>query len=201
MVRRRLFLVMVCGVAMALGSAAAAALEIGEQGPDFTLAGIDGKIYSLGTFKDAKNIVVVFTCNHCPVAIAYEDRLIELAKSYKDKGVALVAINSNDADVSPQDSFDKMLKRAKDKKLPYPYVFDADQSVAKGYDAKCTPHVFVLDKNRKLAYTGGVDDDQKPKRVKERWLADALDALLAGNTPKEQKTAAFGCSIKWKPKK
>jgi peroxiredoxin len=193
----RLLLVAACALAAAVSCTATSALEIGQQGPDFTLAGTDGRVYSLATFKDAKVVVVVFTCNHCPVAQAYEDRLIDFAKSYKEKGVAVVAVSSNDPEIVPQDSFENMLKQARAKKYPHPYLYDADQSVAKAYGATCTPHVFVLDRERKLAYTGAIDDSDSVQRVKERWLKNAVDALLGGGTPKPAVTKERGCSIKW----
>ena len=198
MVSRVWFLMMVCVAALAVGAAGVSALEIGKKGPDFTLAGTDGKVYSLATFKDAKAVAVVFTCNHCPVAQAYERRLSDLAKSYKEKGVAVVAISSNDPEAVPQDSFENMLRQAKGKKYPHPYIFDPDQTAAKAYGATCTPHVFVLDKERKLAYKGAVDDNDNARRVKEHWLKDALDALLAGEAPERAVTKERGCSIKWK---
>ena len=199
--RTKLLLVAVCSVAAAIGCAGAAALEIGQKGPDFTLAGTDGKVYSLATLKDAQAVVLVFTCNHCPVAQAYEDRVIELAKSYKEKGVSVVAISPNDPEIVPQDSFENMLKRAEAKEYPHPYLYDADQSVAKAYGATCTPHVFVLDQERKLAYTGAIDDSDNARRVREHWLKEALDALLAGKTPDRAVTKQRGCSIKWTRKR
>jgi len=194
------FLTMVCLAALAIEAAGASALEIGEKGTDFTLAGTDGRVYSLATLKEAKVVTVVFTCNHCPVAQAYESRLIDIAKNYKDKGVAVVAISSNDPESVPQDSFENMLRQAKAKKYPHPYLFDPDQTVAKAYGATCTPHVFVLDKERNLAYKGAVDDNDNARGVKEHWLKDALDALLAGKAPERAATKERGCSIKWKRK-
>jgi len=201
MVRTKLLLVAVCAAAVAIGCAGVAAVEIGEKGPDFTLAGTDGRVYNLATFKDAKAVVVVFTCNHCPVAKAYEDRLIELAKTYGERGVAVVAINANDPKIIPEDSFENMVKRANAKDYPHPYLYDADQSVAKAYGATCTPHVFVLDQERKLAYVGAVDDNNDARRVQTHWLKNALDALLKGETPEIQVTRQRGCSIKWTPER
>ena len=201
MVKRSSILVLVCLTVLTVGAGRTRALEIGQKGPDFTLAGTDGKVYDLASFKGAKAVVVVFTCNHCPVAQAYEDRLIEFAKSYKEKAVAVVAISPNDPEIVPQDSFENMLKRAKEKKYPHPYLYDADQTVAKAYGATCTPHVFVLDQERKLAYTGAVDDSDNARRVKEHWLKDALDALLEGRTAERSVTKERGCSIKWKRKR
>jgi len=201
MVRKVRFVVLACLTALAVGCAGVSALEIGKKGPDFTLAGTDGKIYSLATFKHAKAVVVVFTCNHCPVAQAYEGRLIELAKSYKEKGVSVVAISSNDAKAYPADSFENMLKRAKGKKYPHPYLYDPDQTAARAYGATVTPHIFLLDGERKLVYTGAIDDNDNARRVKEHWLKDALDEVLAGKKPQRAVTKARGCTVKWKRKR
>jgi peroxiredoxin len=186
----------------------AAEVKVGDKGPDFSaLANVDGKEHSLGDFKDAKAVVVVFTCNHCPVAKAYEDRLIAIQKDYKDKDVQIVAINPNSPKKQPQDSFEKMKERAagkdvgdwRDNKDPFnfPYLFDATQEVAKAYGATCTPHVFILDKDRKIAYTGAIDDNMDASKVKESFVRDALDAILAGEKPPKPATKQFGCSIKW----
>ncbi len=167
--------------------------------PDFSLIGTDGKQYSLATFKDAKALVVVFSCNHCPYVQAYEDRLIELQKDYASQGVRLVAINSNDDLNYPEDSFDAMLTRATEKGFNFPYLRDDSQGVAKAYGATHTPHLFVFGPDRALAYTGKIDDDwQDPKAVKRRFLREALDAVLLGKPVPEPQTHAIGCTIKWK---
>lgn len=194
-------------IVMTAGSCAAEP-KVGERGPEFTkLAGVDGKEYGLGDFKEAKAVLLVFTCNHCPVAKAYEDRLIAIQKDYKDKEVRIVAINSNSPKKQPQDSLDKMKERAagkdvgdwRDDKQPFnfPYLFDATQKVAKAYGATCTPHVFILDEDRKIAYTGAIDDNMDATKVKEPFVRDALDAILAGEKPPKASTKQFGCSIKW----
>ena len=186
----------------------AAEAKLGEEAPEFSgLPGVDGEKHALADYEDAKAVVVVFTCNHCPVAKAYEDRLIALQKDYKDKGVQVVAINSNSPKRQPQDSLEKMKARAAGKDLGgwreqkepfnFPYLFDATQKVAKGYGATCTPHVFILDGNRKIAYTGAVDDNMKAKKVKEPYVRNALDAILAGEAPPKTATKQFGCGIKW----
>ena len=173
-------------------------LQIGDSAPHFQLPATDGNSYSLDDFEDTRVLVIFFTCNHCPVAQAYERRLSDLAKSYKEKGVAVVAISSNDPEAVPQDSFENMLRQAKGKKYPHPYIFDPDQTAAKAYGATCTPHVFVLCKDRKIAYMGAVDDNNNPNNVKETSLRDALDALLDGKEPPKDVTQQRGCSIKWK---
>ncbi len=175
--------------------AAETKLKIGDKAPDFKdLPGVDGKKHSLADYADAKIVVVVFTCNHCPVAVAYEDRIIQLQKDYKDKGVQVVAINVNNI---PDDRLDKMVERAKQKDFNFPYLYDETQESARAYGATCTPHFFVLCKERKVAYMGAMDDNNNPKKVKEHWLRDALDALLAGKTPAQTVTQQRGCSIKW----
>jgi peroxiredoxin len=184
-------------------------LQIGNKAPGWSkLSGTDGKKHSLADYKDAKAIVTVFTCNHCPVAIAYENRLIALQKDYQDKAVQVVAINSNCEKVSPGDSFEKMEVRAagKDRKrgsgnedpFNFPYLHDSTQQVARDYGATCTPHVFVLCPQRRIAYMGAVDDNMNAEKVEEQYLRDALDAVLAGKQPPKTKTQQRGCSIKWK---
>jgi peroxiredoxin len=178
-----------------------AALEIGDAGPDWSgLQGVDDKAHSLSDYAKAKAVVVVFTCNHCPVAVAYEDRLIALQSDYKAKGVQLIAINSNSPEVQPGDSFEKMKQRAQSKGFNFPYLVDATQQVARDYGATCTPHVFVLDKARKVAYTGNVDDNQRNPEEATPNLRNALDAVLAGKPADPAKTRQFGCSVKWKKK-
>ncbi|MBN2294758.1 MAG: thioredoxin family protein [Pirellulales bacterium] len=186
---------------------------IGQEAPGFSgLVGVDDHKQGLSDFKEAKAVVVIFTCNHCPVAKAYEDRIIAIAEDYKDKGVQVVAINSNSPKKQPQDSLEKMKLRAAAKDLGdwrsdkkafnFPYLVDATQEVARAYGATCTPHVFLLDKNRKIVYTGAIDDNIAAKKVKEHYLCDALDAVLADKKPPKSVTKQFGCGIKWeKPKK
>ncbi len=175
-------------------------METGAAAPDFrNLKGVDGKTYSLADFKSASALVIVFSCNHCPYVQAYEDRLISLQNEFKSKGVQFVAINANDATNYPDDSFENMVKRAQEKNFNFPYLRDESQEVAKAYRASHTPHLFVFDQNRKLAYTGKIDDNwQNPELVKERYLREALSALSEGKAPKESATFAIGCTIKWK---
>ena len=175
-------------------------MELGQKAPDFKLKGTDGKVHALADYKDKPVVIVVFSCNHCPYVKAYEDRMVEIQKDYGEKGVQLVAINSNDADGYPEDSFEEMVTRAKEKRFNFPYLCDDAQSVAKAYSATHTPHLFVFDKERRLAYTGKIDDNwQEPSKVKRRYLRDALDALVSGKKPAEPLTHAIGCTIKWKP--
>jgi len=182
-------------------------LPLGALAPDFKLAGVDGKKYSLKDFKKADVLVIVFTCNHCPTAQYYEERLKQIVNDYKKKGVALLAINPNDpksvrvdelgyTDLS--DSFAEMKIRAKHKKFNFPYLYDGDkEEVSRAYGPVATPHAFVFDKERKLRYVGRVDDSERPELVKTHDLRDAIDALLAGREVAVQHTKSFGCSIKW----
>ena len=180
---------------LAATAAQAAKLKIGDKAPGWSgVIGTDDKQHSLPDYKRARLIVLAFTCNHCPVAVAYEDRLIALQKNYKKKGVQVIAVNVNNI---PADRLDKMKERAKAKKFNFPYIYDKTQKMGHDYGATVTPHVFVLDKGRKIAYMGAIDDNMKPKNVKTNFLGDALDALLAGKTPPKAVTKQFGCSIKY----
>ncbi len=183
-------------------------LAIGSQAPDFTLKGVDGKMYTLASFKNKNILVIVFTCNHCPTAQAYEDRLIQLTKDYADKGVGVVAIMPNDpasitlseldyTDMS--DSFEEMKIRAKEKKYNFPYLYDGDKELAaNAYGPVATPHVFIFDKSRKLRYQGRIDDVEKPtKTPNTQDTRNAIEALLNGKEPGTATTKVFGCSIKW----
>jgi len=172
-------------------------LKIGDAAPTWSgLKGVDDKQHGLGDYEKAKLVVVVFTCNMCPVAVAYEDRLVALQKDYEAKGVRVVAINSNSPKVQAGDSFEKMKERAEEKHFNFPYLFDETQNVARQYGATCTPHVFVIDQG-KVAYMGAIDDEMKADKVKSPYLRDALDALLKGQKPPKEVTRQFGCSIKW----
>ena len=174
-------------------------MPLGTPAPAFSLPGVDGKTYSLDSFQDAKYLVVIFTCNHCPYAQALEPRFIELQADYAPKGVQIVAINPNDDRTYSEDSFAHMQKRARDHKWNFPYLRDESQSVAKAYDAACTPDIFVFDAERKLQYNGRFDDNWKdPGKVTRRELRRALDQLLAGGAVDFDVQPAIGCSIKWK---
>lgn len=166
---------------------------------DFSLPGVDGKTYTLDSFKDAKALVVVFSCNHCPYVQAYEGRMIELQRDYAARGARLVAINANDAASHPEDSFEEMKRRAAALGFNFPYLRDESQETARAYGATHTPHLFVFGPDRRLAYTGKIDDDwQEPSKVSRRFLRDALDDLFAGRPVGEPETHAIGCTIKWK---
>ena len=170
-------------------------LKIGQAAPDFQgVIGIDDQKHSLADYRDAKLVVLVFTCNHCPVAQAYQDRLIALQKQYQAKGVQLVAVNVNNV---PADRLDEMKKRAKRQGFNFPYLYDASQKMGHDYGATVTPHVFVLDKDRKIAYMGAVDDNMQAGKVNTAYLRNSLDALLRGEKPSPEVTKQFGCGIKY----
>jgi len=174
-------------------------LKLGDPAPAFKgLKGVDGKTYSLDSFKASRLLTMVWYCNHCPYAQAYRERMNDVAKDYLGKGVGFVAINSNDAQEYPEDAFEPMVRHAKQYGLVLPYVFDETQQVAEAYGAVCTPHVLVFDHQRLLRYQGRFDGEQQdPKQGRSKELRAALDLLLAGQTVKEPITRAFGCSIKW----
>ncbi|MGF1469993.1 MAG: thioredoxin family protein [Sandaracinaceae bacterium] len=175
-------------------------MPVGTPAPPFSLPGTDGKTYSLDDFADAKALVVVVTCNHCPVAKAYEDRLVQLQADYRDRGVRVVAINPNDDERYPGDSFEAMVARAEDKGFNFPYLRDATQEVARAYDAACTPDPFVFDQDRRLVYNGRIDDNwQSEGAVEARDLRTVLDAVLEGRPHGlAEVVPSMGCSIKWK---
>ena len=186
-------------------------LEIGAKAPDFNLPGVDGRRYKLADFSGANILVVVFTCNHCPTAQAYEERIKKLAADYRDKGVALVAISPNDpqavrldelgySDMS--DSFEEMKIRANGMEYNFPYLYDGDeQKVSRSYGPARTPHVFIFDKQRTLRYVGRIDDSEKPALVKSQDARNAIEALLKGGEVLVQQTGTVGCSIKWSDKR
>jgi thiol-disulfide isomerase/thioredoxin len=185
-------------------------LAIGDAAPDFNLPGVDDKQYSLKDFADAKLLLVVFTCNHCPTAQAYDDRIVQLQADYKDKGVALVAIPPNDplavrldelGYTEVGDSFEDMKLRAKDRKFAFPYLYDGEtQKTSLAYGVLATPQVYLFDENRKLRYVGRIDDSDI-KTVASHDTRNALDALLAGKPVAVEKTRTFGCSTKWSDKR
>ncbi|HID91192.1 TPA: thioredoxin family protein, partial [Candidatus Bathyarchaeota archaeon] len=171
-------------------------LRIGGPAPGFRLPGVDGKDYSLDDFKDKKVIIVMFSCNHCPTVKAYESRFVELQRDYGDKGVALIAINPNDDKRYPEDSFENMKIRAKERGFNFPYLRDESQEVARAYGAERTPEVFVFDERRILRYHGRIDDNvYEPDQVRRSYLRDALDAILEGSEVPLEETEPVGCTI------
>lgn len=182
-------------------------LQINDKAPDFSLIGTDDKHYSLKDFEQADILVIIFTCNHCPTAQAYEDRIIDFTKTYKERGVAVVAVSPN----NPQsvrldelgyseynDTLEEMKMRAADKQYNFPYLYDGDQQqVSKQYGAVATPHVFIFDKDRILRYRGRFDDRENPQEVENHNTIDAVESLLAAQEIAVKETKTFGCSVKW----
>lgn len=173
--------------------------NIGDIATDFKLKNVDGKTVSLSNYKDAKGYIIIFTCNHCPYAVKYEDRIIALHKKYEKLGYPVVAINPNDPAKEPDDSSDAMKVRAKEKGFTFAYLFDDGQKIYPQYGAKKTPHIFLLNKKREVKYIGAIDDNvSNPEQVKVKYLEDAIADLEAGREVKTAVTKAVGCSIKAK---
>ncbi|WP_299062244.1 thioredoxin family protein [uncultured Polaribacter sp.] len=172
--------------------------QIGDTIEDFKLKNIDDKQVSLSDYKDAKGFVIVFTCNHCPYSIAYEDRLIAIDQKYKKLGYPVIAINPNDPEVSKGDSFEAMQVRASEKGFTFPYLFDEGQKTYPKFGATKTPHVFIVSKqNMSVEYIGAIDNSSRnPDNVSEKYVEDAINSLLAGKKPTKTTTKAIGCSIK-----
>lgn len=174
----------------------------GDMAIDFSLKNIDGKMVSMADYKSAKGFIVIFTCNHCPFSKAYEDRIIALQKNYAVKGFPVIAINPNDPAREPEDSYENMQKRAKQKKFNFPYLIDETQEIAKTYGATRTPHVFVLQKQAdglQVAYIGAIDDNyEDTKLVKQKFVEEAVIDLLNNRPVSNPTTKAIGCGIKWK---
>ncbi|WP_336070758.1 thioredoxin family protein [Mesoflavibacter sp. CH_XMU1404-2] len=174
--------------------------KVGDIATDFRLENIDGKMVSLSDFEDAKGFIVTFTCNTCPYAVAYEDRVEALNKKYASKGYPVIAIMPNNTEIKPGDNMEAMQKRAKEKGFTFPYLIDAEQEIYPQYGATKTPHVYVLQKTQKgneVKYIGAIDDNfQDANAVKTKYVEDAVDALLKGNEIKVKETKAIGCTIK-----
>jgi peroxiredoxin len=174
----------------------ATGLSIGDEVPDFQLPDTDGKTHALR--DGATATAVIFTCNHCPYALAWHDRIVDAAREYADRGVRFLAINSNDAERYPADSYEAMQERVRKEGWPLPYLHDESQDVARGYGAKTTPDVFVVDSEGRLRYRGAPDSDHSDPSQNAAWMRGALDALLEGRDPEPAETEPVGCSVKWK---
>lgn len=176
--------------------------EVGDYASDFELTSVDGKTVSLANYGSAKGFIVVFTCNTCPYAKLYEQRIIDLDKKYASKGYPVIAINPNDVNQQPGDSMDEMVKRSKEKSYSFPYLRDDSQEVATTYGASKTPHVYVLNKESgkyRVEYIGAIDDSPREAiDVQEKYVEDAVDALIGGKKPAITSKRAIGCTIKWK---
>lgn len=186
-------------------------LSIGSKAPEFNLPGVDGKEYGLSDFEEAEVLALIFTCNHCPTAQAYEDRIIQLAKDYQDKSVAVVAVSPNDPKAvrldelgytDMNDTYEEMKIRAREKNYNFPYLYDGDtQAMSAEYGPVATPHAFVFDRERRLQYSGRLDGHEKPGTGHAEDIREALDALLAGKKVPNPSTKTFGCSVKWSGKR
>lgn len=176
--------------------------KVGDKASDFKLKNINDKMLSLADYKDARGIILVFTCNHCPFAKKYEGRIMDLDKKFKSKGFPVVAISPNDPSVEPDDSFENMQKRAKEKGYSFPYLIDETQNITKEYGATKTPHVFILEKQKgvyMVKYIGAIDDNcDDASAVKEKYVENAVNNILAGKAVSPDNTKAIGCGIKWR---
>ena len=175
------------------------ALQPGSPAPDFELADAHDEPHRLSEVATgAPATVVVWTCNHCPYALAWHDRIVAAAEDYRDRGVRFLAVNSNDAERYPADSLEAMRERVERERWPFPYLHDPSQDAARAFGAEVTPHVFVLDRELRLRYSGAPDGDHSDPGQNAAWLREALDHLLADREPPRQATEPVGCSVKWK---
>ena len=176
--------------------------EVGDKATSFSLKNVDGKIISLKDYKEEKGVILVFTCNGCPYSKMYEKRIVDLQNRYGNKGYPLVAINPNDSQKSPEDSFEKMVKLAKKKNYPFPYLQDVDQSITKAYGATNTPQVYLLKNHENefyVSYIGAIDNNTRnARKATKKYVESAIESLDSGKEVKVKKTKAIGCTIKWR---
>jgi peroxiredoxin len=173
-------------------------IAIAQTAPSFSLPGIDGRDHSLDDYRDARALVLVQSCNHCPYVQAWEGRLIAIQQDYAERGVRVVAIASNDTTNRPEDSFEQMQLRAQEQGFNFDYLYDESQDIARALGSERTPEVFVFDADRRLVYHGAIDDSRDETAVAAHYLRDALDAVLAGSAPAVADTPAVGCTVKWR---
>jgi peroxiredoxin len=173
-------------------------MSVIESAPAFDLPGVDGRNHTLDEYADATILVLVQSCNHCPYVLAWEGRIDALAREYADRGVRFVAVNSNDAEAYPADSFDAMVEHAREARYSFDYLYDESQEVARALGSERTPEAFVFDADRRLVYHGAVDDNREEADVTTSYLRGALDAALAGEAPAIADTAPVGCTVKWR---
>lgn len=195
-----IFSVLVISIAFTVKNSSDDGYKIGDLATNFSLINVDNSKVSLSDFPNAKGFIVIFTCNSCPYSVAYEDRINELDKKYKEKGYPVIAINPNNPEVSKDDDFASMQKRAKEKGFTFPYLLDEGQKIYPEYGASRTPHVFLLNKENeglKVAYIGAIDNNSyNASKATKKYVEDAVDALLEGKTPEILNTRAIGCRIK-----
>ncbi|MBL7922793.1 MAG: thioredoxin family protein [Bacteroidia bacterium] len=176
--------------------------KVGDKVQDFNLRNVDGTRVSLAGQKEAKGFIVIFTCNHCPFSVAYEDRIIALHQKYAPQGYPVIAINPNDAGTVPEDDFESMMERAREKKFPFAYLHDESQDVARAFGAARTPHVFVIQKDKGdmlVKYIGAIDDNtDDPSAATRKYVENAMEELIKGELVSLSFTKAIGCTIKWK---
>lgn len=174
-------------------------MKLNDKLPDFELRDVSGKTVNHSDFRSTSVLIIVFSCNHCPYVQAYEERLKDIQNRYADKGVQIIAINSNDETAYPEDSFENMVERSREMGFNFPYLHDADQSVAKKFEAEFTPQLFVFNVERELVYLGKIDDNwREPAKVQVRYLETAINEMLEGKEISMPETYAIGCTIKWR---
>lgn len=199
---RSILITAMCVALMAAGNSVSPGYQVGDAVASFTLKNTTGKMVSLSDYQTSKGLIIVFDCNTCPYSKAYNERIIALNKKYASKGFPLIAINANDPEKSPGDSFENMVSYAKEHNYDFPYLIDETQGVAQAFGATNTPHVYVLSKNGKdfkVAYIGAIDNNTRDAAsADKKYVEDAVDALIAGKPVTESKTKAIGCTIKWK---
>ncbi len=185
---------------LTISAATPKAYSVGDIAEDFSLKNVDGNIVSLSDYRDARGVIVIFTCNHCPFAQLYEQRIIDLHRTFDPLGFPVIAINPNSPKIIPEDSFEKMQERARQKHYPFAYLFDEKQTVYPKFGATRTPHVFVLDGNRVVRYIGAIDNNpEDPNSTTQRWAENAVYALLRGEMPNPDRTKSVGCTVKKAP--
>lgn len=196
--------IMLCAMLGVTAADLSDGVKVGDQAPNFNLRNVDGRMVSLAALEGQKGAIIVFTCNHCPYSVKYEDRIIALHRKYAPLGYPVIAINPNDTTIVPEDAFSKMQERAAAKEFPFPYVMDATQQTAVAYGARRTPHVFVIAKQKKgftVEYIGAIDDEpQDASMAKDKFVEVAVDSLLEGKAVAQTFTKAIGCTIKWAKK-
>jgi peroxiredoxin len=174
-------------------------IALGTDAPEFDLPGVDGRNHALADYADAEALVLIQSCNHCPYVHAWEGRMMELQNELGERGFRIVAVNSNDAESHPEDSFEEMKARAERRGFNFDYLYDESQEIARELGSVRTPEVFLFDRDRRLRYHGAIDDSRDPSGVTQRYLRDALEAVLAGGEPELTETPPVGCTVKWRP--
>ena len=201
---KKIILLIMLAFSAFLSQAQNATLKAGDTAPDFKLKNVDGKEVSFASFPKAKGYIIVFTCNKCPYAIGYEQRIIDLDNKFRPQGYPVIAINPNDPEASTADTFDKMQELAKNKKYPFPYLFDAGQKVTDQYGAKRTPHLFIVSKTAKgnvVEYVGAIDNDPEGNNAqKTKYAEDVIASLKSNQKPAITQTKEIGCTVKRKAK-